>query len=137
MDEAHPNARALLTTSRRSHRPAGRPNLTLEPPPGGGSGERNVRAKRSQGGTEKRRQPFLCDDRRIASLISRIDRSISASSSSSAGSWPSTLAWMVDANTSSPSVWVEMPPVESPSSADSHSTEITVTLSLFGPPLRR
>ena len=48
----------------------------------------------------------------------------------------SRLAWMVEANTSSPSDWVEMPIVLSLSSAASHSTASTETLSLFAPPLR-
>src|SRR5256885_150983 len=81
-------------------------------------------------------QDFFCDERRMASLISLIERSISASSSSSGTSWPITLAWMVEANTSSPRVCVEMPVAASLSSALSHSMASTETLSLFGPPLR-
>src|SRR6185436_20401065 len=82
-------------------------------------------------------QDFFCDERRMASLISLIERSISASSSSSGTSWPITLAWIVDAKTSSPSVCVEMPEPLSAASALSHSIASTETLSLFGPPLRR
>ena len=72
----------------------------------------------------------------MASLISRIERSISASSSSSGGASPSRLAWMVDAKTSLAQVLRGHAALASPSSAASHSTPSTVTLSLFGPPLR-
>jgi hypothetical protein len=70
----------------------------------GASGERAALAKRAARG-RRELQPFLCcDERLIASLISLIDLSISASSSSSGEtSVPSTLAWIVDAKTASPS----------------------------------
>ena len=72
----------------------------------------------------------------MASLISLIERSISASSSSSGGSAPSALAWIVDAKTASPSDCVEIALVRSPSSVPSHSTASSETLSHFAPPLR-
>jgi hypothetical protein len=70
----------------------------------------------------------------MASLISRIERSISASSRSS-GASAARLAWMVDANTSSPRPWWTCRSA-SVSSADSHSTASTVTLSLLAPAVR-
>jgi len=73
----------------------------------------------------------------MASLISRMLRSISASSRSSALASVPRLAWMVDAKTSSPSDRVEMPLLLSTSSAASHSTASTVTLSLFSPASRK
>ncbi len=63
-------------------------------------------------------------------------RSISASSRSSALASVPRLAWMVDANTSSPRDSVEIALLLSVSSADSHSTASTVTLSLFSPASR-
>ena len=74
----------------------------------------------------------------MASLISRIERSISASSrSSTGGSVPSTPAWMVEANTSEPSESVVTSLAASSFSADSQSTAITDTLSHLVPPLRK
>ena len=48
----------------------------------------------------------------------------------------STPAWMVDANTPSMMLSVEMPRVDSNESGVSHSSATTVTLSLCSPPLR-
>jgi len=78
----------------------------------------------------------LFELRWMASLISRMLRSISASSSSSDAPSALTLAWMVEAKTSSPSDSVEMAALLSRSSAASHSTASTVTLSLFSPAVR-
>ncbi len=73
--------------------------------------EQPCRSEASSAARAEALQPFLCcDERLIASLISLIERSISASSSSSGEtSVPSTLAWIVEANTASPSAVVWMP----------------------------
>src|SRR6185295_5929561 len=137
---ARPNERLKVIPDCRRH-PEGR--RRCPPLPLGGRGAKLGReqpwraSKRSEQHT-KGVQPFLCCELRlIASLISLMDRSISASSSSSGEtSLPSTLAWIVDANTASPSAAVWMPPSWLSPSTPSNSTASTETLSHFGPPLR-
>src|SRR5690606_17962754 len=74
-------------------------------------------------------------ERRMASLISAIERSM-ASSSRSSTSPSSGPAWMVEANTSSLMLSVDTPWVDSNASGVSHSMARTVTLSLLSPALR-